>query len=110
MTVTLMGLLIVVACAVIEGLAQVLLKKSTSAGSLARLWLALGVGLFLLEAVLYTAALQFLNVSIAYTVGSLSFVTVTLLSAWLLRERVTRIRWLGVAMILLGAALVAARA
>jgi uncharacterized membrane protein len=51
-----------------------------------------------------------LAVSIAFPLGSLSFVAVTFLSQCLLRERVDRTRWVGVVLILLGASLVAGHA
>jgi len=110
MTLTTLGILLVVLCTIVEGFAQVFLKKSALAATSARIWLVLGVAFFLTEALLYTGALRLLDVSTAYLIGSLSFVAVTVLSKWLLHERVTRTRWLGVGLILIGAALVAAHA
>ena len=69
-----------------------------------------GVALFLVRAVAYSEALRYLNVSIAYAVDALSFVAVTVLSLWLLREHVTPIRWLGVALIMLGIGMIVAQA
>lgn len=110
MTLTAIGVLLVVFCTVIEGFGQVFLKKSALAGGTVRLWFGLGVALFVAEALLYTGALRLLAVSTAYPIGSLSFVAVTVLSHWLLRERITPARWIGVALILVGAGLVASRA
>ncbi len=110
MTLTAVGILLVVLCTVIEGFAQVFLKKSVRPGGTLRLWLALGTGLFVVEALIYTGALRLLDVSTAYPIGSLSFVAVTVLSHWLLKERITMERWVGVGLILAGATLVAARA
>ena len=62
--------------------------------------------LFVFEALFYTAALQRLDVSTAYPLGALSFVSVTLFSRWLLKETVDRKRWIGLALIVCGAALV----
>jgi undecaprenyl phosphate-alpha-L-ara4N flippase subunit ArnE len=110
MTLTAAGILLVVLCTVIEGFAQVFLKKSANPGGTLRLWLALGTGLFVVEALIYTGALRLLDVSTAYPIGSLSFVAVTVLSHWLLKERITAERWVGVGLIIAGATLVAARA
>lgn len=110
MTLSAIGILLVILCTIIEGFGQVFLKKSAMAGGTVRLWLALGVGLLIVEALLYTGALRLLDVSTAYPIGSLSFVAVTVLSRWLLSERITPSRWIGVGLILIGATLVAARA
>jgi drug/metabolite transporter (DMT)-like permease len=110
MSLTALGILLVVLCTVVEGFAQVFLKKSALTVPSARIWLVLGVIFFLMEALLYTGALRLLDVSTAYPIGSLSFVAITVLSKWLLQEHVTKTRWLGVGLILSGAALVAAHA
>ena len=110
MTQTTLGVLLVILCTVIEGFAQIFLKKSSLKAVRKRLWTVLGIGFFVLEAMLYTGALQFLDVSTAYPIGSLSFVAVTVLSQWLLHERVTKARWFGVGLIIVGASLVVAHA
>jgi len=51
--------------------------------------------------------LRSLSVGIAYPIGALSFVFVTLLSQWWLGERVDLTRWAGVLLIILGTACVA---
>jgi len=101
--VPLVGVLLVVVCCAIEGFAQVFYKKGARGR---RRFVVYGTSLFALEAVLYTVALRYLDLSTAYPLGSLSFVSVTLLSQWLLRERVTPTRWVGILLILAGAALV----
>lgn len=110
MSQTTTGLLLVILCTVVEGFAQIFLKKSAFATGVRYVWLGLGLGLVILEAALYTGALQLLDVSVAFPIGSLSFVTVTILSQLLLREKITGTRWIGVGLILVGAALVATRA
>lgn len=110
MTGTTIGVLLVILCTVIEGFAQIFLKKSSLAIIGKRWWAVLGIAFFILEALIYTGALQFLDVSTAYPIGSLSFVAVTVLSQWLLQETVTRTRWMGVGLIIVGAGLVVAHA
>ena len=108
MSQSLIGIGLVVICSVIEGFAQVCLKRSALAviGKLG--WVALGTGFFAIEAILYTGALQWLDINTAYPVGALSFVSVIVFSRWLLKESVDRRRWFGVGLILTGCALVAA--
>ncbi len=107
---TAVGVLLVVLCTIIEGFAQTFLKKSALAASGKGLWIGLGLTFFVLEAAAYTGALGFLDVSTAYPVGSLSFVAVTILSRLLLGETISRSRWTGVGLILIGASLVVAHA
>ena len=102
----LVGIARVILSSAIEGFAQVCLKRSAmlSAGKLR--WLALGIVLFIIEALFYSGALQSLDISTAYPLGALSFVSVTLFSRWLLNESVDRNRWIGLGLIVCGAALV----
>jgi drug/metabolite transporter (DMT)-like permease len=62
---------------------------------------------YLVEIALYTAALHFLDLSVAFPLGSLCFVGVAILSKLFLGETVGRIRWLGVGCILAGTVFVA---
>jgi multidrug transporter EmrE-like cation transporter len=110
MSATGFGILLVCLCAVIEAFAQVALKISAAAPPRRLFWIAGAIGLFVIRAVVYSGALRFLNVSVAYALDTLSLVTITLASMWLLRERVTPIRWLGIGLIAIGATLIAAHA
>jgi undecaprenyl phosphate-alpha-L-ara4N flippase subunit ArnE len=110
MSATTFGLMLVLICALIEGIAQIFLKKSVLSHDRRIAWVAAGVTLFALQAVIYTGALWFLELSVAFPVSSLSFVAVVVLSQWLLQETVSKMRWLGVGLILLGTSLVAAHA
>ena len=110
MTPTVAGVLLVSLCALIEGFAQIAFKVSSSPQARRALWIGAGVALFLVRAVAYSQALRYLNVSIAYAVDALSFVAVTVLSLWLLREHVTAIRWVGVALIMIGIGMIVAQA
>lgn len=102
----LQGVVLAIAATLFEGTAQVFLKLA-SHGRHGFFWTALGLTTFAVEAVVYTLALRSLSVGIAYPIGALSFVFVTLLSQWWLGEYVDRTRWAGVLLIIIGTALVA---
>ena len=107
---TTIGVLLVVICALLEGVAQVFLKKSVLRAVRWYLWISVGIAILLIEKVIYSQALLFLDVGAAYAIGSLNLISVTLISRCLLREKVTRMRWIGVCLIFIGVGLVAARA
>jgi len=104
------GVLLVVICAMLEGVAQVFLKKSVLEKIRWFLWISIGVVILLIEKVIYSQALLFLDVGAAYTISSLNLISITFMSRCLLREKVTRMRWIGVCLIFIGVGLVAARA
>lgn len=110
MTETAIGILLVVVSALIEGVGEIFLKKSRLQRRRQVLWITLGVSVFIVQMSIYTAALKFLDVGKAFALASLSFVSVALLSKWLLREAVTPIKWLGIALIVLGTSLIGAYA
>ena len=60
------GLLLVVLCATLEACAQTSFKHSTLATDRRRLWISVGLTFFVFEALLYTGALRFVDVSTAY--------------------------------------------
>ena len=110
MSATALGVLLVCACALIEGFAQVALKLSAAAPAHRFSWIAAGVSLFLISALAYSIALRFLAVGVAFAVDSLGLVSIALTSMWILREKVTTIRWVGICLIVVGVTLVAAPA
>ena len=113
---TIIGIVLAVLATVVEGFGQIFLKKSALLGGAVGLgggravWIGLGIAFFVVEAGIYSGALHYLDVSVAYPIGSLSFVAVTILSQWMLGERINASRWAGVVLILAGAGLVAVRA
>lgn len=106
MTHTAIGILLVVVSSLIEGFGEIFLKKSRLQRQRQIYWVVLGVSVFIVQIAVYTAALRFLAVGAAFAIASLSFAFVALLSKWLLREEVTPIKWLGIALIMAGTTLI----
>jgi uncharacterized membrane protein len=123
MTNKLAGLLLMLAAVTVESFAQLCLKLGAAGGarilshpfrgfasriqigSETRVWYALAVAAYGLEILIYTLALQRLDVSVAFPLGSACFVGVAFLSKIFLGEAVGTIRWLGIGFILAGATL-----
>ncbi|MEI6729931.1 MAG: SMR family transporter [Pseudomonadota bacterium] len=98
-----MPIFIVILCSIIEAFAQISLKISTSAG---KIWIAAGLSLFIVEAVLYTYALQSLDISTAYPLGALCFAFSALLANKLLHEHLNRDKIFGIILIIGGCFLI----
>jgi multidrug transporter EmrE-like cation transporter len=119
------GIAMLLAAVAVESFAQLFLKVGSAGGprilaepyrrhvggsrvgSSAAAWVALGIFAYVLEVVPYTLALNCLDVSVVFPLGSLCFVGVAILSKLFLGEAVGRIRWMGVGCILAGAAFLA---
>jgi drug/metabolite transporter (DMT)-like permease len=110
MSSTIFGILLVILCSIIEGFSQVFWKKSVLGADQWRVWVSLGVVFHILQILIYVGALRFLQLGIANPLSSLGFVTVAVLSQWFLRESVTKMRWIGIGLILIGTGLLVARA
>jgi undecaprenyl phosphate-alpha-L-ara4N flippase subunit ArnE len=72
-------------------------------------WLQAGIAAFVIEAIFWTWTLYLLPLNIAFPMGSLCFAGVAVGAAYFLHEPVSRVRWLGIAMILLGVGLLGMR-
>src|SRR5262249_8856147 len=107
---TMIGILLVVLSTTFDSLGEILLKKSRLEIPRQILWVASGIALFTVQMVLYTVALRFLDIGVAFGISSLSFVFVVFLSGYLLREVVTPIRWVGACLIVAGTLLIGANA
>lgn len=103
-----LGALLAISSAGLEGVAQVALKASSLQPRYRAAWVGAGLMVFLVEGLLYTAALQRLDLGVAYSFSALSFVSVAVLSAVLLRESVRPLQWMGIAFIVAGAGLLVA--
>lgn len=102
MSETSLGVLYVVICAFIEALAQIAWKRSADDRRRKNIWIAAGASAYCVEIPLYTIALTMVDVTVAFAVSSISFVFVALLSRFLLGERISAIRALGLVFILGG--------
>jgi undecaprenyl phosphate-alpha-L-ara4N flippase subunit ArnE len=103
---------------VLEAVSQVAFKKAAGRpgaetrglvslrAALVHPWLIPGVVFAVLQVIASTLALRFLPVSVAFPLGSLELVVMTLMANSWLGETVTLRRWAGVALLLLGTALV----
>jgi undecaprenyl phosphate-alpha-L-ara4N flippase subunit ArnE len=110
MTQAAVGIVLVVLSSLIEGVGELFFKKSRLQRQRQVYWVTLGISVFVVQMAVYTAALRFLAVGAAFAIASLSFAFVALLSKWFLREEVTPIKWLGIALITLGTSLIGAYA
>lgn len=101
-----------------ESIAQLFLKKGLNAtgftsidlenisgfliASASSYFIWLGLFVFLLNFFLWMAVLSRIDLSVAFPVGSTSYVFVPLLATVFLHETVNPLRWLGIALIILG--------
>ena len=106
----LVGVALVILASIIEGVSQTFFKKSALVAAGKNTFVAWGVVLFIVQALIYTGALRFVEVSTAFPIGSIGFVVVALLSQKFLAEPVTGARWTGVVLITLGVGLLALQA
>jgi multidrug transporter EmrE-like cation transporter len=110
MTYAAVGVMLVVASSLIESVGEIFFKKSRLQRHRQVYWVLLGISVFIVQIAVYTAALRFLAVGAAFAIASLSFAFVALLSKLFLREAVTPIKWLGIALIMAGTSLIGANA
>jgi drug/metabolite transporter (DMT)-like permease len=107
MNTSLLGILLVLVSVSVEALGHVALKKAAVIpGHTAahRVYAAAGIVLFAVEAVVWTAVLSLLDLSVAFPMGSLSFVTTAVFSRLLLGEKIVWQRWAGIFTIVCGTA------
>jgi uncharacterized membrane protein len=87
------------------GVGQFLFKLSFSDGSII-LTLGLGIGSYLVSTAIYFYVLSRVHLSWAYGLSGLSYILAVFLSASVLGEAVSMLRWAGVLVIALGVVLV----
>ena len=109
MSTKILGIVLLLLAVNIEAMAQLSLKQAATGGTTRishHAWLTLGISCFVIEAIVWTLVLSMLDVSVAYPMGSLSFVAIAILSVLFLKEKITPERWLGVVCIIGGTVLV----
>lgn len=104
------GVLLVCVCAVGEGAGQLAFKLSVTRPVRHYYWIAAGLVFFILDAVLYSLALRYLAVNIAFAIGSLGMVSIAIMSRFFLKERIVPIRWIGILLIAAGTVLIVSQA
>jgi drug/metabolite transporter (DMT)-like permease len=110
------GVAVIVLSTCAEAIGQLAFKRATNKGteSLGPFaaawanfrWILFGWFSFILDGLLWSAALYYLDVTVAHPIGSIVFVVVAVFSKVFLHEHVSPRRWIGIACILAGAAIV----
>ncbi len=106
----LIGVALVFVAIWLEAVGQIALKKAANGDNEGGLneravFLAAGTAFFILEIAAWTYVLRFLDVCIAFPMGSLSFVAVAILARVWLKEMISRRKWAGIGLIVGGTAL-----
>ena len=105
-----LGLILVFICTILNTGGQFLMKKGVSIFSLATLptnyYLILGFFLYGISALFLIIALKFGELSVIYPVISVTFIWVTLISRFVLKEVIILKQYFGVTFILLGVFLI----
>ena len=99
-------LLLLIVSTLLGACGQVLFKFSLSPTGILKIFLVAGVLMYLLSTVVYLYVLSRTNLSWAYALAGLSYVFAVILAVIFLREAVTPLRFAGVLVIAIGAALV----
>jgi drug/metabolite transporter (DMT)-like permease len=116
----LIGITIIVASTCSEAVGQLAFKRAANrqpansaplgpfAAAWANLpWVMFGLSSFVIDGLLWSAALYYLDITVAHPIGSIVFVVVAIFSKLFLREKISPRRWAGICFILIGGAIVA---
>jgi uncharacterized membrane protein len=68
--------------------------------------LIMGVGLYVLSTILFIGALRGGEVNVLYPLTALSYIWVALISTKVLKEKISRISWVGIITIIIGVILI----
>jgi uncharacterized membrane protein len=99
---------IVLFCAILAASGQIFFKLSSKSFSMdPTTWIKnpffiSGIILYATSAVLFIWTLKFGNLSVLYPLIATSYIWVSILSVWLLKEDFPLFKWIGVALIMLG--------
>ena len=82
------------------------IKKGTAGRKLLHLWkskyLWVGGGMYGISTVMYLFVLRYENLSLVYPLVSLTYIWTTMLSIWVLKEKMNKWKWIGLFGILVG--------
>ncbi|MBN2052402.1 EamA family transporter [Candidatus Woesearchaeota archaeon] len=67
-----------------------------------------GMILFFMSTIIYLMALRMQSLSIIYALSSMTYIMVAVISVKLLREKINKNKWIGIALIILGIILITA--
>jgi drug/metabolite transporter (DMT)-like permease len=103
---------LIAACVALDTVREFCFKKAvivrtgamTGIGDVA--WYGLGIAIWAVELLIWAAVLSRLSLSIAFPIMSLSYAVTPLAGRWLLGERISGRRWMGIGLITLGAAII----
>jgi drug/metabolite transporter (DMT)-like permease len=105
------GVSMILASVCFEAAGQLALKAAADRRATALVsalaWMVGGWITLIIDGLLWSAALYYLDVSVAHPMGSVVFVMVAVFSHLFLHERITGRRWIGISLILAGSTLVA---
>jgi uncharacterized membrane protein len=99
------SIILLVVATVLGGIGQFLFKYAFTDKSLI-LTLAAGLGAYAISTAIYFYVLSRVNLSWAYGLNGITYVLTVVLAATVLAENVSIIRWLGVAVIVVGVVVV----
>jgi drug/metabolite transporter (DMT)-like permease len=112
MATQLWAMLLVVIAALIGGFGPIFLKKGSAKFNLNPLKqikngnMLLGILFYAVSTIIFIPALKGGELSVLYPIVSLCYVWATLLAVWLLGEKMNRMKWLAIVIIILGVSLV----
>ena len=100
-----LALLFMVPAVILSVAGLVLLKKGARGFSLKNpfnITLILGLGIYALSLVFYLFALRLEKLSVIYPLASFNYVLMAIVSKRFLNEKMTRNKWIGIMLIILG--------
>lgn len=101
-------LILVIISTLIGAFGSILLKKGSKEFNLnpfkqIKNWkIILGLSLYVVSSIIYIVALKFEKLSIVYPLVSLQYVWISILAQRFLNEKMNKLKWIGITLIMLG--------